>query len=68
MQLASLRDNILGQYSVMAGQIDLKFSGNILGVTGFIAVGLMKKCMIHFKVIPSYLTFDLKCDPSPMGK
>ncbi len=33
----------------MAGRIDLKFSGNILGVTGFQAVGLKEKYMIHFK-------------------
>ncbi len=33
----------------MPAPIDLKFSGGILGTIGYPAVGLMKKCMIHFK-------------------
>ena len=32
----------------MASRIHLKFSGNILAATGFPAVGLLKKCMVHF--------------------
>ena len=40
----------------MAGRIDLKFSGNIVGVTGFPAVGLLKMCMIHFN--KSYKVLD----------
>ncbi len=33
----------------MAGPIDLKFSGAILCITGFLARGLLEMCMIPFK-------------------
>ena len=35
----------------MPGPIDLKFSGAILGIAGFLARGLLEMCMIPFKVI-----------------
>ncbi len=35
--------------SVMPGPIDLKFSGAILGITGFLARGILEMCMIPFK-------------------
>ncbi len=39
------------RYSVMTGPIDLKFSGGILGIVGFLASGLLKICLIHFKEV-----------------
>ncbi len=35
----------------MAGPIDLKFSGGILGIGGLPARGLLEMCLIHFKNI-----------------
>ena len=46
--------HILGQYSVMGGPIDLKFSGGIPGSTGIIRRGLLEMCMIHFKAVDHY--------------
>ncbi len=49
-ELQHLGKHILGQYSVMGGPIDLKFSGAILDSTGILARGLMEMCMIHLKI------------------
>ncbi len=35
----------------MPAPIELKFSGDILGIIDFPAVGLMKKCMIPFNCL-----------------
>ncbi len=45
-----LGKHILGQFSVMASPIDLKFSGGILGIVGFLARGLLEMCLIHFNI------------------
>ena len=44
--------DLKGCNSAMGGPIDHKFSGGILGSTGFPARGLLEKCMINtIKVI-----------------
>ena len=40
----------------MAGLIDFKFSGGILGTTGLPARGLLEMCMIHFKWVGFSMT------------
>ena len=48
-----LGKHILGNCAVMAGLIDLKFSGGLLGNMGILAWGSMKMSTIPFKVYGS---------------